>query len=277
MYMLNLAVFITCNDTYLKLAIISLKCFLLKNPDYKPFIIGTYFTIESYKIASKYNITLLNIDLSSDFHSRAEDAVYPIECFYHFYAYNLLSDFDYIVNIEPDIYSNKKIDVNFENIKYISGSYFPSGFIHSFFPIINDLKKIKSMYPDKKVYINQHRILGGFRIYNTKGLKEIEFYEKIVELYQNSLKNGCPRAGDDSLMVLYQLLNKEHIYLLKPEYHIIFYNNVLKEKDIYHFHFTACNEKYWKTSLKSFDGLEYVFRCKVLSFVKENNLTCLLP
>nr|QBK89378.1 MAG: polysaccharide pyruvyl transferase [Mimivirus LCMiAC02] len=274
---LKLSVFITCDNKYVPLSIISLKCFTKKNSNYDMFIIGTTFTNESYELCKKYNIKLIEINLKNDFinlEKRPYGKQYPIECYYHFYAYKILENYDYIVNIEADIYTNKSLDIDFNLIKYIGGSYTKdkrkSSLLYNF-GLMKDLKKLKKI---RKIYdnpnIDQKRICGGFRIYNVKNLKEIKFYEKIVEYYQNSWKVNAPRCGDDSLMVLYQIFNKEHIYLLKPKYHIIYYKFQLNEvKNIYHFHFGGPTKKYWNTKVIRKDVDRY-FTDKYIEFIYNN-------
>ena len=36
--------------------------------------------------------------------------------------------------------------------------------------------------------LRQHRILGGVKVYNIKGLLKIKFYEKMVHYYQKSIQ-----------------------------------------------------------------------------------------
>jgi hypothetical protein len=264
---MKLAAVITCNDYYVKLAIVALKCFQNKNIQYDMFIFGKMFSSESYDISQKYNIRLLTTNLENDFYDLDNGGVYPIECFYHLYAYKILPEYDFIVTIEPDICTNKKLDLNLNDIEFVAGSFCHNIKIHDFCPIINDLDKIKTIYNDYDV--NQNRIIGGFRIYNVKNLNKIKFYETIVEYYQNSLKIGAPRRGDDSLMVMYQLLNKDKVYLLQPQYHIVFYNQMLDVNNIYHFHFTGPNEKYWKQDNRQCYFKDY-FRNKMIDFLFDN-------
>ena len=123
-------------------------------------------------LSQKYNIELIEINLSNDFmklNKRPYGKKYPIECFYHLYAYKVLSDCDYIIEIEPDIYTNKKIDIDFNSIEYIGGGYSPGHYIKNFGPIMNDYKKIKEFYGTGD--LNQHRITGGIKIYNVKVLQ----------------------------------------------------------------------------------------------------------
>ena len=74
-------------------------------------------------ISSQVNIDInITLNLNEDFYDldkRTKAINYPIECFYHFYAYKLFPEYDFILTIEPDIYTNKKIDIDFKLVEYI--------------------------------------------------------------------------------------------------------------------------------------------------------------
>jgi len=279
---MNNIVIITCNNHYVPKSIIALNLFNKYNPEYKKAIIGTVFSDETKKLCKKFNVILKEIDLRKDFYDldkRPYGKNYPIECFYHFYAYKMFPEYDFIIQIEPDIYTNKNIDIDFNLIKFIGGSYTKSNTIKKFSSIMNDYKEIQKVYG--KGDINQHRICGGGKIYNIKELQKINFYEKIVEYYQTSLRIKKPRCGDDSLMVMYQLLNPSHIYLLKPEFHIIYSNNFNNSNynDISLFHFGGPQPKYWEvknpdllTNIQRYfydNIIEYIYNNFTIEFIKE--------
>jgi hypothetical protein len=278
---MNKIVLICCNDGYVPKSIIALNLFVSYNPEYTKVILGKSFTTDTKKLCTEHNIVLLEVDLSNDFidlDKRPYGNEYPIECFYHFYAYKLFDNHDFIIQIEPDIITNKKMDIDFDLIKYIGGSYTPNNTIQNFKAINNDYDKIKKVYGDGD--INQHRICGGVKIYNIKGLNSINFYEKIVEYYQTSIKINCPRCGDDSLMTMYQLLNPSDVTLLKPEFHVIFYNMLknISFNDITFFHFGGTTPKYWNIkntiNLKEvqryfYDNMiEYIYNNYTPEFIK---------
>ena len=264
-------VLICCNDSYVPKSIIALNNFTSFNPEYMKVIIGTHFKYETKKLAKNYNVKLIELDLSNDFQKLSK---YPIECFYHFYAYKLFPNSNFIINIEADIITNKKIDINLNSVTYIGGSYDKKQTINKFHPIMNDYNKIKKIYG--VCNISKPRILGGVKVYNIKNLVKINFYEKILEYYKQSIKNNIPRRGDDSLMVMYQMLNPSHIKLLKPEFNVIFQNEY-KIKDIIFFH--SHNPKYWKvkdtsklnnTQLYFYDNIiEFIYNEFSLDFIEK--------
>lgn len=265
-------VLITCNDNYVPKSIIALNLFNKYNPNYKKVIIGTVFSDKTKQLCEKFNVILKEVDLKNDFidlDKRPYGQEYPIECFYHFYAYKLFTDYDFIIKIEPDIYTNKKIDIDFNLIKFIGGGYINT--INEFIPLMNDYEKIEKVYSICNK--NQHRICGGVKIYNIKGLQHINFYETIVEYYQTSIRIKAPRCGDDSLMSMYQLINPSHIYLLEQEFHVLFSSNFnnLDYNDISFFHFVGRDQKYWK--IKNSDELNNIqryFYDNIIEFIYNN-------
>ena len=208
-------VIISCNNKYVPKSIVSLKQFSSKNSGYDMYIIGTSFSDNYKKLAKSYDIKCIEVDLTKDF-KYSLDNKYPIECFYHLYSYKILKEYDYIISTEPDIYTNKTIDIDFSNIKYIAGSQMNCK-IKNFPCIKNDYNKISKYY--KNIKSNIPRVAGGIKIYNVKNLHKIKVYEMILRYYNDSYKIGAPRYGDDSLTVIYQMLHPNHVHLLPANFH----------------------------------------------------------
>jgi pyruvyltransferase len=270
-------VIINCNNNYVPKAIIALQNFQSYNSDYEKAIIGTTFNNEMKTLCQNYNIKLIEINLSNDFinlDKRLIGKEYPIECFYHFYAYKVLLNSDYIIQIEPDIYTNKKIDIDLNTIPYIAGNYKNNFFIKDFLAIMRDYSKIKKVYT--KCNINQYRILSGVKIYNVKGLQKINFYEKIIEYYKKSIEINAQRCGDDCLMVMYQMINPSHVKLLKEDFHITLYgkNDNLKKfnlKKITFFHFGGNTQKYWNIqNEEKLNNMERYFYDNIIEYIYNN-------
>ena len=156
-------VIISCNNNYVPKSIVSLKQFSSVNKNYDMFIIGTKFTDEHKNLAKLYKIDCIEIDLTRDFKHSLNNK-YPVECYYHLYAYKLLKCYDYIVSTESDIYTNKSIDIDFSKVKYIAGSRVNCQ-IKNFPCIKRDYDKIKKFYDNTNVNINGNllRIAGGIK------------------------------------------------------------------------------------------------------------------
>lgn len=233
------AVLISCNDQYVAKAIVALKGYLKYNPDFIPVVLGTKFKESSAALLKAYDIQVIEVDLRDIVPNFGH---YPLECFYHLYAYKVL-DVDYIVNIEPDFYTNKPLKLDFSTVKYVAGSYHAERFIESFPAIARHLSVIKKRF-DIQTASSDCRILGGLKVYNVRALLDIDFFENILDLHRKSILYNIPRLGDDSLMVLYQMIYPDHVQLLDPLLHVIFHNNLQTVNQITHFHFVG-KRKYW--------------------------------
>lgn len=143
--LLKNVVLISCDNNYVPKSIITLNMFCKYNPNYEKVIIGTLFDDNSKKLCNIYNIKLIEINLYEYFDNldnRKYGKQYPIECFYHLYAYKLLNDYDFIIQIEPDISTNKEINIDFSKIEYIGGSYNLTSKIKDFLPIMKDYERL---------------------------------------------------------------------------------------------------------------------------------------
>jgi len=268
------AVVISSNNDYVIKSIVALQKFVQYNKDYKKVIIGKKFSNEMKKICYYFNVLLLEVDLSKDFFLHANYKLqYPQECFYHFYSYKLLYNYDYIVNIEPDIYTNKNMDNYLHKVKYIGGTKGRNPII-KFHSIAKDYNKIKKILGNGLP--NQRRILGGTRVYNVKNLKTIRFYEKIVYYYKISIKNNCPRLGDDSLMSLFQLFNSKYFFLFDFQFHLhphFWYKNIklsINYNKIASFH-AVSHRKYWLVKdINKLNSIERFFHDNMMEFIYNN-------
>jgi len=88
---MNNAVCIYCNNIYVPKAIVALHLFVKYNKEYT-MIIGKEFSNKMKRLCDMYNVKWYEVDLSKDFNyldKRTYNTHYPIECFYHFYAYKI--------------------------------------------------------------------------------------------------------------------------------------------------------------------------------------------
>jgi hypothetical protein len=267
-------VFITCNNKYIPKAVIALNyfCKINNEKNYDKAIIVTHSTNDMIELCEKYNIKLINIDLRNDFillHKRPYGQKYPIECFYHFYAYKVLSDYKYLILLEPDIYTNKKMDINIDDVKYIAGGTDNDSLISDFITISRDYNKITKEFGKHNMKIK--RIAGGLKIYNVKNLEKINFYEKIVYYYQKSIKIGAFRCGDDSLTTLYQLLNPEHVQVYPKKFQIftnaLATNNNIKRITFYH---PEGSNKFWNNMEYKKNTIGYHLKNQMLEYIYNN-------
>jgi hypothetical protein len=206
----------------------------------------------------------MTADISSDFphlHNRKSGLNYPIECFYHFYAYKILPGYDYIVLIEPDIYTNKAISIDLSTIKYI-GCPHGTARCNKYTPIMNDYTKIATQFGVG--HINDLQVEGGVKIYNVKNLSTINFYEKMRYYYNTSIAINAQRNGDESLFVLFQIYNHNIISFLGEHFQYYLSN---KGRDTRHsilqtvtFIHVNTSDKFWKTTSAKNRTANYVIQ-----------------
>lgn len=269
---MRLAIIANCNDGYVGKSIVSLKSFKKCHSEADMFIIGTQFSERSQELATEHDVKLIEVDLSDDlikFNKRPYNRSYPIECFYHFYAHICLDDYDYIVTTEADIYFNRRIGGEiFESVDYVGVSYHTSHVNKKYRPIMKDIDKFRKALGH--VEVSGYRPLGGVRIYNVKGLNEINLYQQIIDIYKRCWSVGRPICGDDSTLQLYQIYHHDHVKAVSTDLMIIFYNFGLEHVDrVYSFHFGGPNKKYWDRAPAK-DQVELYFREKMIEFVIEN-------
>jgi len=239
------AVFITCNDGYVTRAIVSLKNFQHHNSGYSAYILGTTFSAQSVRLALRYQTGLLRCNLSKDFdnlHKRPYGKEYPIECFYHFYAYKLLRQFDVLVNIEADMYTCAPLQFDVSKVRYVGGAHQLGFTIGSFGQLL--FNRLRPIHPKARVPLSNPRIMGGFRVYNTRNLTKIGFYETIVKYYKLARKYKNPRCGDDTLTVMYQGFHPKHFQLFSPWHNVVTDRPVVAIHNVVIIHFTG-SDKPW--------------------------------
>ena len=230
------AVVIGCSDNYARYAIKALHKFQSVNPGYDGILLGSRFSPES----AAAGIRCIEVDLRESFpflEKRPYGTGYPIECFYHFYAYKALPEYDYIVSIEPDIITQLPLVI--DPFPYIAG-VIDGNKIRDFYPIMTDLPRIRTAYPTASV--EGDRVRGGLRIYNVKGCESIGFFERIVDLYKRSWEINAPRCGDDSLFVLYQMIYSDTVTRLDRKFMVI--GEASSFTDIVCFH-DVSSSKWW--------------------------------
>jgi len=269
---------VTCDNNYVPYAIVALKCLKSKNTEFDLAIVSKFISDEYKNLCKEYDISVYEVDLSNDFidlDKRRYGDQYPIECFYHFYLYKILTEYDYIVHIEPDIYTNKKLDIDWSEIEYIAGGSRPSNDITNFPSIMRDITKIiKANISSNYMDFYQPRILGGPRIYNVKNCEKIKFYEVIIYYYKKSIECNCQRCGDDSLQVLYQLYNRDHFKLYDLYFNYFQSTSsdaeLTKEVTDRIIFFHAGYHKYWKKRQGFYNGMDRYFTSYMIRYLYNN-------
>jgi len=237
------AVFTNCNDKYVPYAIVALDAFASKNNCDK-YIIGKEFSQTSKDLCRDHGVKIRTCDLSKDFiyfDKRPYAREYPIESFYRFYGYKILNEYNFLFFVEPDVLSLKPLNLDLSNIKYVAGASIKGNRLVS---IIGQkrIALIKNKFGISD--INRKRILGGFRVYNVKGLLSVNFYEKIIEYYKTSISGGYHICDDDTLSSVCQLINPTYFHLISHNYDWIYEDADKLIDEIYNIHFHPT--KPWK-------------------------------
>ena len=245
-----------CNETYLAAAIVALKQFQSYHPDYPLFVLGTHFSTAGHDMAESFGVQIREVDLSADFidldKRHKQFQTYPIECFHHIYSpVAFKEEFSFVVTLEPDICTNKTLEIDWTSVKYIAAGRHPLDKIKTYSCLMNDIHKIKKRWPEVTVG-NNYRHAGGVRIYNVEALNRVNFYHNVVHFYQESLKIGARRNGDDSLMTMYQMFHPDHVLVWPTTFNLISEGRKspptsenLRAIQFYHL---GGDHKYWKVS-----------------------------
>jgi hypothetical protein len=190
--------FCVSDDIYIPKCVVSLLSFNNYNPEFDLVIITKKPSDKHIELCNKYNIEVITINLDKYFYMRWD---YPKECFYHFKGPELLYErgYDYSVFFDGDVYCNNPVNINWNEIEHIGGVGHKT--CKLFIERIDDFKLIKTKFNIKNnKSFNRRHIQAGIIIYNNKTLTEFKYFKKASELYDKSIRYGCPRKGDDSLL-----------------------------------------------------------------------------
>lgn len=244
----NTVFYSAANNGYIPFSLSSLLSVrkFVKDGKFVIFIDGEV-SAENKKLAEKNEIEIIELNLKEDF-SQAWD--YPVECFYMFYGPEFFAKkYKYSVYIDGDVVCNKDPLIEFEKNKIIAGTFTNTEDKKQNEIFGEDWDKIKEIFNISEKKSFQKRIQSGVIYFDNRKMEEIDFYDKSVELFKESLKNEIPRKGDDSLFSLFQYkyLNEDLVQNLSKDYNFIpALNNFEKAKNSTVFFHFAEVDKPWK-------------------------------
>jgi pyruvyltransferase len=239
------AIYTTCDDNYVKYAITAIKQFQYYNKDYDAYIISSYISNNNISLCNKYNIHVKIVELSN-FFTNIEDRSnkkYPIECYYIFYGPTALFNYEHIVYIDGDVYTNKKLDINFSNVKNIV-AFETNVLIKNFTTIKNCINLINDII-DIKI-LDKPRFNSGVIIFNCSNVNNNNFFDDIVKLYKLMIDKGNQLCGDDSLFTLYYLHKPDFFKIDNKYYNYYNAHGQTNPNNIYLFHFIGLNKPWIK-------------------------------
>ncbi len=266
--------FTTCDDAYVAKSVVSL-CIVRKwNPDIDLYIVGGSFSEASKDLCKNCNISVIEADFSNFFSSRS---AYPVECFYWFHASKILADYGYefALYIDADVYCNSNVIGVLTSTKGISGA--SGGSIRDVFKSdVDIIERHCGPIPDVQ------RIQTGVVFLNLSYVLQWKLDQKAAYAFNESLKIGAPRAGDDSLMAFLmfrnpdmqvEILDASCNFIERRRYHheSQAWSSVDSElfNSIKFFHFTAASEKPWTLSMRQPTSLAHFFARKwILSAIE---------
>lgn len=212
-------VFCCATDNYIPYCIVSLLTFTHHNPEYDPYIIVKDCSKDMESLSTKFGIGIIKINLDDSFHTAWN---YPVECYYHFKGPDIFNEmgYRYSVFMDGDIYCNAKYSIKFYKIKGMAGvSYVKCSVI---FEYQNEYDKVKKAFGLTDKHLDCDDIQAGVICYNNRNLVELNFFDKMLKLYQKSIDSNIPRKGDDTLISLMIAVHKEiPLFYLPHKYNYI--------------------------------------------------------
>ncbi|BAY21849.1 putative pyruvyl transferase [Calothrix sp. NIES-2100] len=192
----------TCNESYIQNSVVSLLSIRKWNCDIDLFIISRKLSEKAKAFASRYNISVIELNLDYQF---PKSFSYPVECYYLFAGPECFLErgYEYSIYIDGDIYCNASVSIDWNKLNYFAGVSI--GKIEDL--LKNDLETIFRIWKYKS--IPEYRVQTGVIYFKNETMVATDFLEKITNLYSESIVNSIPRSGDDSLFSLFQLIYPE--------------------------------------------------------------------
>lgn len=190
--------FCVSDDIYIPKCVIALLSFAKYNKNFDLVIITRVPSEKNIELCKKYFINVITIDLSKYFYKEWK---YPSECYYHFKAPDILFNmgYNYSIFFDGDVYCNNEVNIIWEEIEAIGGVGYTT--CKKFLNKIDNFNGIVKKFNIKDVNsFSRRHIQAGIIFYNNKTLHEFGYFEKVVDLFDKSIKLGFPRKGDDSLL-----------------------------------------------------------------------------
>lgn len=246
--MSRICAYSTCNDAYIAQCVVSLLSVRHWNAEVDLFVVARTGTLTacSRQLLQRHAIGLVELDLTREFHTEFS---YPVECYYIFSGPEVFGSkgYDFSLYIDGDVYCNGEISLPWNRIEFFAGV--SHGSIEKL--LGNDLDQIRQRWSVGEIV--EYRVQSGVVAFNNANLNKVNFLRTIVEIYDESIRLGIPRKGDDSLFSLFQLLNPQiQPVLLEDTYNLLIrkssqfaQDDETVIRDTVFFHFTASSPKPW--------------------------------
>jgi len=198
----NTCIYTSANDDYAIYAAISMLSVRKFCPKISLFLLSSSLSSKTKIFLDSHDIKYIEKDYSSVFYQTWQ---YPIECYYIFIGPEIFQGmgYKYSVYMDGDILccdNPLKID-NFNIEKKIYGV--ASGETGQIFG--NDIENICHRW-NMPHSMSRQRINSGVVYFNNHAMSDAHLLQCAGTLFDESVKSGIPRKGDDSLLALFCVL-----------------------------------------------------------------------
>lgn len=239
----NTIFYSTANKGYVSKAATSLLSIRTQIPDAKLYIISSGMSDAERELLSENDIEYHEVDYKNRFYQTWE---YPVDAYYIFFGPEFFSQLNYLysVYVDGDVYCSASPYIAKGFTELIAGAGFDIDYTTIF---LGDTKQLEEKW--KTTFEPRKRLNTGVVYFNNKKAAKLRLFDKAAKLYDECIKAGLPRKGDDSLLalLLYIYVDKSDIHYLSERYNATTHNNIdTKVDDIVFTHFTG--DKPWNYS-----------------------------
>lgn len=240
----NTIFFTSCDNNYIKYAIVSLLAIRDYDREAHLAIISNKITEENRLLLQKSNIEYYSLDMSNSFSPQPN---YPEECFYWFAGPELFfkKNYRYSVYLDADVICSKYPYLNTGPIGIAGVAIDETEKIFG-----TDIVIIKKLYKCSKNNLTRRRINAGVIYFNNSFAFKKQLLANAKNIFLECANHGIPRKGDDSLFALFQLLycKDRDIRYLCSRYNYIpsIHSDLRTAYSSIFFHFSPINKPWTK-------------------------------
>ena len=260
----KLAICTTINNKYADYAVVCLQSFRRNsglNSDLFVFVNQKHLNQAQINNFKNNDINIINVDFSQKYNI-PKDCSYPSECFWIFECPEILYSlgYDYTLCVDTDTYCNTLLNLEFiDNIEFVAG--INRGKTNKeFLNAIQQLEKLTDVFSLQEDRLNLKCTNTGVLFFNNKYCYNINFKQKIHEVFTISMNNNIERKGDDSLFCLYCCVFYAPILFIDKKFNDYKYNKTTPIDESYIVHFIS-NGKPWMADVEK---INYVNKWKIL-------------
>ena len=208
----RLAVFGSGDDAYVRNMATALRSFKKMNAQrpFDYFVLGHAYSKQSRALLDQYEIGYVEVDLHDQFPRRASDQ-YPSECFWIFKGPDVFHEmgYRYSLSVDGDTWCNRRLDLAWlAETKHLAGvdrGASVAGFLRE----LGEYQRLERIFRIPASHGRRRATNSGVLFYNNPALASLEFFDRVVDAYKQSVDSGVHRRGDDSTLALVFALNQD--------------------------------------------------------------------